>query len=266
MNWFELVIWAQQRQPFPGAGPGFRPGPAPAQPPPDEIIAFLAAYLACVGFMILLVAIPTIVGAWKAYQKAGEPGWAVIVPVYSYMVMARIAGKSETFGLLVGLAPFIPYLGPIVFLVLYIMLLIDFVKPYGQGGGFAVGLALLGPIFWPILGFGSSRFRHRRTRRFRDEDEDDDRPRRRRRARDEEEEEEEERPRRRRAVAELEEAEEEEEERPKRRRAVAEDEDRIQKRRPAAEDKDRAQKRRPAAEDEDRVQKRRRKPVEDDDY
>jgi hypothetical protein len=31
-------------------------------------------------------------------------------------------------------------------------------KSFGKGAGFGIGLALLGIIFWPILGFGSAEY------------------------------------------------------------------------------------------------------------
>jgi hypothetical protein len=31
-------------------------------------------------------------------------------------------------------------------------------KSFGKGVGFGIGLALLGIIFWPILGFGSAQY------------------------------------------------------------------------------------------------------------
>ena len=39
-----------------------------------------------------------------------------------------------------------------------IVLRIDIAKSFGKGAGFGIGLALLGIIFWPILGFGSAQY------------------------------------------------------------------------------------------------------------
>jgi hypothetical protein len=153
-----------------------------------------------------------IAGAWKSFEKAGEPGWTVIVPVYNMMVMARIAGKEETYGLLC----FIPVAGPIFM----ILLTIEFCKKFDVSGGFVVGLILAGPIFWPILGFGSARFTGGRRKRRRAVD-DEDEPRRRSRR---EEEEDEDRPRRRRR-------DEDEDDQPKRRIRRDEDEDDDRRRR-----------------------------------
>ena len=30
---------------------------------------------------------------WKIYEKAGQPGWTSIVPIYSFIVLLKIAGR-----------------------------------------------------------------------------------------------------------------------------------------------------------------------------
>lgn len=179
---------------------------------------------ACYGFMFLLIGLPTILGMWKVFVKAGEPGWASIVPVYNMMVMARIGGQPEINGLLAALIP-------CVGLYFLIMIYIDVAKAFAKDAGFAVGMLLLAPVFFPILGFGSARYRLGRRRDG--DEEEDDRPRRRRRDEEDEDEEEDDRPRRRPRAA------EDEEGRPRRRPRPAEDDDEDRprpKRRPRDED------------------------------
>jgi hypothetical protein len=138
----------------------------------------VALLVCCSPVVFLFVALPTFIGMGKAFNKAGEPGWASLIPVYNVMVLSKIAGRGEAYGLLT----LIPVAG-IVFLVI---ILIDFCDKFGHGPGFAIGLVLLGPIFWPILGLGSSRYEGVGPRRrvyvdeYGDEYEDEPRPRRRR--------------------------------------------------------------------------------------
>ena len=47
---------------------------------------------------------------------------------------------------------------PFVNFVVLIMLSIDVAKKFGKGVGFGLGLAFLGIIFFPILGFGSAEY------------------------------------------------------------------------------------------------------------
>jgi hypothetical protein len=170
MDLVDLMVWAQGQ-----VGPrGMPPRGGGTGAAPTVIFGLLCCY----GLFILAVTVPTIAGMWKAFSKAGEPGWASIVPIYNVMVMAKIAGRGEVYGLLT--------LIPIAGVIFLIIILIDFCDKFGQGPGFAIGLALLGPIFWPILGFGSSRYEGARPRRrayedeYGDEYEDEPRPRRRR--------------------------------------------------------------------------------------
>jgi len=100
--------------------------------------------------IFVLVGAPMIVGMWKSFEKAGESGWAALVPLYNLMIMAKIAGMGECYALLV--------LIPIAGAIFQIIIIIEFCKKFDVGGGFAAGVILLPFVFWPILGFGSSRY------------------------------------------------------------------------------------------------------------
>jgi hypothetical protein len=91
-----------------------------------------------------------IVGMWKVFTKAGEPGWAAIVPIYNFIILLKIAGKPAWWIILM--------LIPVVNFVVLIIMDIAIAKNFGKGGGFAAGLILLAPIFFPILGFGSAKY------------------------------------------------------------------------------------------------------------
>ncbi len=106
------------------------------------------------GIVVLLIYIAVIVaviaGMWKAFAKAGQPGWAVLVPIYNIYVMTQIAKKPGWWVLL--------FLIPIVSIVIAIIMSIEIAKNFGKETGFGIGLALLGIIFWPILGFGDAQY------------------------------------------------------------------------------------------------------------
>ncbi|QDU43629.1 hypothetical protein Mal52_21050 [Symmachiella dynata] len=101
-------------------------------------------------FVMLAIGVAVIAGVWKAFEKAGEPGWAVLVPIYNAIVFLKIAGKPAWW--------FILLLIPVVGMVVGIIAAIDFAKAYGKGAGYGVGIAFLGAIFVPILGFGDARY------------------------------------------------------------------------------------------------------------
>ena len=98
----------------------------------------------------LLVALLLIVAMWKVFTKAGQPGWASIIPIYNLYIWCKIVGRPGWWILLM--------LIPFVNIIVGSILCIDMAKSFGNGAGFGIGLALLGVIFIPILGFGSAQY------------------------------------------------------------------------------------------------------------
>ena len=85
---------------------------------------------------------------WKIFSKAGQPGWAAIIPIYNWIVWCKIVGRPAWWVLLLL----------ICFPIFFIILSIDLAKSFGKGVGFAIGLILVSIIFFPILGFGSATY------------------------------------------------------------------------------------------------------------
>lgn len=106
------------------------------------------------GIIVLLfyiaILVVVIVGMWKTFVKAGEPGWAVLIPIYNTYVMCKIAGRPWWW-LLLMLIPFVS-------IIIFAIVAIDLAKSFGKGIGFGIGLWLLSPIFFCILGFGSAQY------------------------------------------------------------------------------------------------------------
>lgn len=101
--------------------------------------------------IVQLVIVAVLIAAlWKVFVKAGKPGWASIIPIYNTIVVLQIAGRPVWWIVLL--------LIPVVNLVIAIIVMIDLAKSFGKGTGFGIGLALLGIIFLPILGFGDARY------------------------------------------------------------------------------------------------------------
>ncbi len=99
-------------------------------------------------FICLIFEVFMIVCMWKMFEKAGEPGWAAIVPLYNAYVMFKIAwGNGWKFLLL---------LIPIANIVFAIMLPFKLAKAFGKSSGFGAGLLFLSVVFYPILAFDNS--------------------------------------------------------------------------------------------------------------
>jgi len=97
------------------------------------------------AFIALVIA-----GWWKTFEKAGKPGWAAIIPIYNVYILCEIAGRPGWWVIL--------FLIPFVNFVMAIIVSIDVAKNFGKGTGFGLGLAFLGFIFYPILGFGDAQY------------------------------------------------------------------------------------------------------------
>jgi len=106
--------------------------------------------LAFIGLIYFGVIIMLIAAMWKVFSKAGQPGWASIIPIYNLYIMTKIGGKPGWWVLLM----FIPIVNIIFLIWTYNMV----AKSFGKDEGFTVGLILLGIVFWPILGFGSAQY------------------------------------------------------------------------------------------------------------
>jgi hypothetical protein len=98
----------------------------------------------------LLIVVLAIAGLWKTFAKAGKPGWGAIIPIYNAILLLEIAGRPIWWIIL--------FFIPLVNLVVGIIVGIDVARNFGKGTGFGLGLALLGFIFYPILGFGDARY------------------------------------------------------------------------------------------------------------
>src|SRR5436305_8825405 len=98
----------------------------------------------------LLIALFLIVAMWKVFTKAGQPGWASIIPIYNLYVWCKIVGRPWWWILLM-LIPFVNF-------IILIILCIDMAKSFGKGVGFGIGLLLLAVIFFSILGFGCAEY------------------------------------------------------------------------------------------------------------
>jgi len=103
-----------------------------------------------VMIIYLAIFLVTIIGCWKAYSKAGQPGWSCIIPIYNMVVWLQICGRPIWWIILL--------LIPLVNLIIFIVICIDFAKSFGKGVGFGLGIFFLGFIFIPILGFGSATY------------------------------------------------------------------------------------------------------------
>jgi len=105
-----------------------------------------AAASTTTSLMLLAAVLLTIAAIWKVFERAGEPGWAVLVPFYNLYVLTKVAQVSGWW----VLAMFIPFLG----IVAAFVIAIGVAKRFGKSSGFGIGIALLPFLFYPMLAWG----------------------------------------------------------------------------------------------------------------
>ncbi len=103
------------------------------------------------GAIIFVLMIVIFAAFWKMFKKAGQPGWASIVPIYNTYVMLQIAGRPGWWLLL--------YFIPVANFVVSIVIALDIAKAFGKSALFGVVSLILFPyIGYPMLGFGKAQY------------------------------------------------------------------------------------------------------------
>jgi len=99
----------------------------------------------------LLIALVGIVAGWKVFEKAGQPGWAVLIPIFNAYIILKIIGRPGWWLLLMFI--------PVVNVVTSLIIAMDTAKSFGQSAAFGIVLLfLLCGVGYLILGFGSARY------------------------------------------------------------------------------------------------------------
>jgi hypothetical protein len=95
-----------------------------------------------------LIGLLMLICQWIIYSKAGKPGWAILVPIYNFIVLLQIVGRPwyHMFFMLI----------PIYNIIFIIQVINGLSKSFGKDAGFTVGLIFLGFIFYPMLAFSKS--------------------------------------------------------------------------------------------------------------
>jgi hypothetical protein len=131
------------------------------------------------GILIFVLALMAfyIITLWRIFTKAGQPGWAVLIPIYSAIVYLKIIGRSGAWllvylflGMLYGVGAYLAVTGNaaagglLVIVGLIGILVISIIdthrlsKSFSQGAGFTVGLVLINIVFYALLAFGDYKY------------------------------------------------------------------------------------------------------------
>lgn len=102
-------------------------------------------------FVSVVFVLVMIASVWRTFSKAGEPGWASIVPIYNAYVYFKIADKPAWWIILLAV--------PVANLVFLGSAGMSMAENFGRSKAFGLGIAFLGFFFYPVLAFGGSKFK-----------------------------------------------------------------------------------------------------------
>ena len=101
----------------------------------------------CSGIIFLLV----VIGLWRIFEKADQPGWAAIIPIYNLYIVLQIIGRPWWW-LLLMLIPFVN-------IVISIIVAIDLAKSFGKDAVYGIILLwLFSVIGYIVLGFSDAQY------------------------------------------------------------------------------------------------------------
>ena len=119
----------------------------------DDNTGAVAAAIGGTMMMIvcLVIAVVFLIGFWKVFVKAGQPGWACIVPIYNIYILMKIIGKPGWWVILC----YIPFVNIVILIIVSIAL----AKCFGRSPAFGVFLLFfLSIVGYLIIGFGNDRY------------------------------------------------------------------------------------------------------------
>lgn len=103
-----------------------------------------------------------VVAMWKIFEKAGEAGWKSLIPIYNLYILLKIIRFNWLLllGLLIFIIPIVGWVvGVIYMFVLQVIICYRLARSFGKELGYTIGLLLLAPIFYLMLGFGDAKYK-----------------------------------------------------------------------------------------------------------
>jgi hypothetical protein len=99
-------------------------------------------------FIWLALVVLMAAALWRLFEKAEQPGWAALVPIYNLVVLCQIAGRPGWWAVL--------FFIPVVNVVIGAIMAYGIACNFGHGLGMTLLLVFLPFIGYPLLGFGDS--------------------------------------------------------------------------------------------------------------
>ena len=96
-----------------------------------------------------IVLVLMVIALWKVFVKAGEPGWACLIPFYGWWVLMKISCKNTVLWFILMFIPFVNFVAVTVSLI-------GLAKSFGKEVGTILLLIFFPFIGLPMLAFGDA--------------------------------------------------------------------------------------------------------------
>jgi len=118
---------------------------------------FMTLFIGLCIFVLICYIIANL-GLCFTFRKASQPGFAAFVPFYREYIMCQVTGLNSWWTAIFAASCFIPMIGVFISLYFRVLVVVSMTKSFGKSDAWAIGLFFLGPIFYLILGVGSSTY------------------------------------------------------------------------------------------------------------
>jgi hypothetical protein len=102
------------------------------------------------AIIYVAICLLSVFGLALTFAKAGKRSWGAFIPIYNVIILLQIA-RRPLWWIILSLVP-------VVNVIVLVVVSVDIARAFGKGPGFGWGLAFLGFIFFPILGFGGASY------------------------------------------------------------------------------------------------------------
>lgn len=128
------------------------------------IIAGLGIFLVVLVLLAIAYAVFAIIGNWKLFVKAGQPGWKSIIPFYSTYTLCEMVGLNW-YWFLLALAPTIisvlgidslTFVGSIATVFANVMICYNMAKKLHKDTGWIVLAVIFNGFVLPIMGYSKN--------------------------------------------------------------------------------------------------------------
>jgi hypothetical protein len=124
----------------------------------DELLEAEFSILMALGIILLVIIALVVISTWIIFEKAGKPGWAAIIPFYSTVVWVQISGRPMWWAAVIIAGAFIPRIGNILNLAGAIYVGIGVAGKFGKSDVYGVLMGIFPFVLRPMLAFSDVQY------------------------------------------------------------------------------------------------------------